>query len=52
MDITSLYSVNSGMVAETLKNQQAAGITSTTVGDQEGFAGILNVAMEELFDKE
>ena len=48
MDITSLYNVNSGMVAETLRQQKAAGMTSTTVGDNEGFAGILNVAMENI----
>lgn len=48
MDITSLYSVNSSMVAEQLRAQQAAGMTSTTVGDSEGFAGILNVALENI----
>ena len=48
MDITSLYNINSGMVAETLKKQQAAGMTSTTIGDNDGFAGILNVAMENI----
>ena len=48
MDITSLYSVNSGMVAEVLKEQRAAGMTSVKVGDNEGFAGILNVAMENI----
>ncbi len=48
MDITSLYSVNSGMVAETLKSQHAAGMTSTTVGNSEEFSGILNAAMENL----
>ena len=48
MDIMSLYSVNSSMVAETLKNQQAAGLTSVTVGDNEEFAGILNTAMENI----
>ena len=48
MDITSLYSVNSNMVAEALRQQQAAGMTSATVGNEEGFAGILNVAMENI----
>lgn len=48
MDITSLYNVNSSMVAETLRAQQVAGMTSTTVGNDEGFAGILNVAMENI----
>lgn len=48
MDITSLYSVNSSMVAEALREQQAAGATSIKVGDSEGFAGILNAAMENI----
>jgi len=48
MDITSLYNINSGMVAEALRQQKAAGTTSTTIGDNEGFAGILNVAMENI----
>ena len=48
MDIASLYSVNSGLVAEVLKEQQAAGLTSVKVGDDEGFSGILNVAMENI----
>ena len=48
MDITSLYSVNSSMVAEALRQQQAAGMTSTTLGDGEEFAGILNAAMENI----
>ena len=48
MDITSLYSVNSSMIAESLKAQQAAGVTSTTIGDTEEFAGILNAAMENI----
>ena len=48
MDITSLYSVNSNMIAEALKNQQAAGMTSTTVGNSEEFSGILNAAMENI----
>ena len=48
MDITSLYSVNSNMIAETLRNQQAAGMTSTTVGNSEEFSGILNAAMENI----
>ena len=48
MDITSLYNVNSSMVAESLRAQQTAGMTSTTVGNDEGFAGILNVAMENI----
>ena len=46
MDITSLYSVNSGMIAETLREQQAAGMTSTSIGNKEEFAGILGAAME------
>lgn len=48
MDITSLYSVNSSMVAEQLKAQQAAGMTSTTVGESTEFSGILNAAMENI----
>ena len=48
MDITSLYSVNSSMVAEQLKNQKAAGMTSTTIGNSEEFAGILGAAMENI----
>ena len=48
MDITSLYNINSGMVAETLRQQKAAGATSTTIGDNDDFAGILNVAMENI----
>ena len=48
MDITSLYSVNSNMVAEAIKQQQAAGNTSTTVGNSEEFAGILGAAMENI----
>ena len=48
MDITSLYSVNSGMIAEQLKNQKAAGMTSTTIGNSEEFAGILGAAMENI----
>ena len=48
MDITSLYNINSGMVAETLRQQKAAGMTSTTVGNNDDFAGILNVAMENI----
>ena len=48
MDITSLYSVNSSMVAEQLKNQKAAGITNTTIGNSEEFAGILGAAMENI----
>ena len=48
MDITSLYSVNSSMIAESLRAQQAAGVTSTTIGDNEEFAGILNAAMENI----
>ena len=48
MDITSLYNINSGMVAETLRQQKADGVTGTTIGDKEGFAGILNVAMENI----
>ena len=48
MDITSLYNINSGMVAETLRQQKAEGLTSTTIGENEDFAGILNVAMENI----
>ena len=48
MDITSLYNINSGMVAETLRQQKAAGVTSTSIGDNDDFAGILNVAMENI----
>ena len=48
MDITSLYSVNSSMVAEALKQQQAVGATSTTIGNNEEFAGILNAALENI----
>ena len=48
MDITSLYNINSGMVAETLRQQKAEGVTGTATGDNEGFAGILNVAMENI----
>lgn len=48
MDITSLYSVNSTMVAEALKQQQAAGNTSTTMSNGEEFAGILNAALEHI----
>ena len=48
MDITSLYNINSGMVAETLRQQKAEGMTSTTVGNNDDFAGILNVAMENI----
>ena len=43
-----MYNINSGMVAEALRQQKAEGLTSTTVGDNEGFAGILNVAMENI----
>ena len=48
MDITSLYNINSGMVAETLRQQKTAGMTSTTIDDNDSFAGILNVAMENI----
>ena len=48
MDIASLYSVNSGLVAEVLKEQQTAGLTSVKVGEDAGFSGILNVAMENI----
>ena len=48
MDIASLYSVNSNMIAESLKAQQAAGLTSTTIGNSEEFSGILNAAMENI----
>ena len=48
MDITSLYNINSGMVAETLRQQKAAGMTGTTIDDNDSFAGILNVAMENI----
>lgn len=48
MDIASLYSVNSNMIAESLKAQQAAGMTSTTIGNSEEFSGILNAAMENI----
>ena len=48
MDITSLYNVNSNMIAETLRSQQAAGMTSTIIGNNEEFAGILNAAMENI----
>lgn len=48
MDITSLYNINSGMVAETLRQQKAEGMTSATVGNNDDFAGILNVAMENI----
>ena len=36
------------MIAESLKAQQAAGMTSTTVGNSEEFSGILNAAMENI----
>ena len=36
------------MVAEALKQQQAAGKTSTTIGKSEEFAGILNAALENI----
>lgn len=48
MDITSLYNVNSGVVMETLRAQQAAGKTSTTAGNEEKFAGILGAALENI----
>lgn len=48
MDITSLYNVNSSTVAEALRQQKLSGMTSTTVGNSEEFAGILNTAMEHI----
>ena len=48
MDITSLYNVNSSVVEETLRSQYAAGKTSITAENGEGFAGILGVALENI----
>ena len=48
MDITSLYSVNSGVVEEMLRSQYAAGNISTTAGNSEEFAGILGAALENI----
>lgn len=48
MDITSLYNVSSGVVEETLRAQKAAGVTSTTIGNDKEFAGILGAAIENI----
>lgn len=48
MDIAALYSLNSGVVEETLRAQQEAGKTSTTLEQGEGFSGILETAMENI----
>ena len=48
MDIRTLYNVNSNVVEEQLRGLQAAGKTSTTVEGNEGFSGILDVALENI----
>lgn len=48
MDIQSLYNVSSGVIEKQLNASKAAGITSTGVGETEGFSGILNAAMENI----
>ena len=48
MDIRALYNVNSSVVEEQIRSLQAAGTSNTTVAGSEGFAGILDVALENL----
>lgn len=48
MDIRALYGLNSGIIEETLKAGQAAGKTSTTLGNEGEFSGILEAAMENI----
>ena len=48
MDIRALYNVNSGVVEEQIRSLQAAGKSNTTVAGNEGFAGILDAAMENI----
>lgn len=48
MDISSLYNMNSDVIKDTIRSQQASKLTTTETKNPGSFSGILNTALENI----